>query len=684
MIQKLKVDINKCVLLITILSCQLLLTTCKTSRPQPESVAIIPFPQSVQWTADAFDLKKCHTIRITTSSLEKEARLLQQMLAKKGITVEISDSASQEEHAVILGLDTVKVSHLPNEAYRLQVKNKVINLIANSTHGIFNGLQTLSQLLDSGPIISGCNVLDFPAYQWRGYMVDVGRNYQSIDLLKQQIDQMARYKLNVFHFHLTEDIAWRLQLKQYPQLTDARYMQRNKGKFYSITQVKELIQYCKERYITLIPEIDIPGHSAAFTRAMGVDMQSEKGSQIVKNIIHEVCTTYAIPYIHIGADEVKITNQQFLPEIVKLIQQQQKKVIGWAPGGNYGSSTIRQLWKDEEKQKTHTDSSQYIDSKFLYISDFDPLNSVVTIFNRQLGGQSQGDSSVLGAEFCLWNDRKIAQESDLLTTNAVYPAMLAFAERSWKGGGYPGVVFTIGQDSSDRSKAFVEFEKRLLKHKHKYFNELPFNYVKQTHIKWNLYGPFENNGDVSKTFWPESQKGTVEDSVAAVKATGGTIWLWHTHGPPVDAWLPSPKENTTWYAYTKFWSAVDSAIMVWVDFKDLSKSGADATPPKGQWDYMQSKLWVNGENIPAPKWAYPCRPSGQLEAPLVDEGFYYRPPLTIQVKKGWNKVLVKLPMLSFDPLLDWQVPPKWMFTFIPVNKEEGINYVASDVKFKPK
>ncbi len=142
-------------------------------------------------------------------------------------------------------------------------------------------------------------------------MIDVGRNYISMDLLKQQIDVMARYKFNVFHFHPTEDIAWRFAIKQYPQLTTKENMLRNKGKFYSEEEIKDLIAYCKERYITFVPEIDMPGHSAAFRRAMKTDMQSNSGLHIMKNILKEICTTYYIPYIHIGADEVRISNSNF-------------------------------------------------------------------------------------------------------------------------------------------------------------------------------------------------------------------------------------------------------------------------------------------------------------------------------------------------------------------------------------
>ncbi|HRF25631.1 MAG TPA: beta-N-acetylhexosaminidase, partial [Chitinophagaceae bacterium] len=98
----------------------------------------------------------------------------------------------------------------------------------------------------------------------------------------------------------------------------------------------------KERQITFVPEIDMPGHSAAFKRAMGVDMQSDSGIVILKNILKEFCTTYDVDYIHIGADEVKITNKNFVPEITNYIESFGKKVIGWQPGGNFTNSTIRQ------------------------------------------------------------------------------------------------------------------------------------------------------------------------------------------------------------------------------------------------------------------------------------------------------------------------------------------------------
>jgi hypothetical protein len=157
--------------------------------------------------------------------------------------------------------------------------------------------------------------------------------------------------------------------------------------------------------------------------------------------------------------------------------------------------------------------------------------------------------------------------------------------------------------------------------------------------------------------------------------------LWHTSSPSAQAWLNTFTPNTTYYAYTCFYSANKATVKFWIDLKDQSRSGADATPPAGEWDYKQSKVWVNNKLVNPPAWQFPGRPKGLLEQPLVDEIFYYRQPITIKVKQGWNQVLIKLPMDNFDRK-DWQVPPKWMFTFVPV-KPLGVNWQLYPMLFNP-
>jgi hexosaminidase len=641
--------------------------------------ALIPMPQQVQWKTGAFSLKQCKYIWLKDTSLKHEALLLQTYLQEKTKVKVVIVYQKPTGTAIILSIAKVRAPMGEQEAYQLNVNNGLMDIKANTGEGVFRGLQTLYQLAGKPQAVQNCSITDFPAYSWRGYMVDVGRNYQSVTQLKKQIDMMGRYKLNIFHFHLTEDLAWRLEVKAYPQLTAAQNQIRNPGKYYSIEQVKDLINYCRERYITLVPEIDMPGHSAAFTRAMGAGMQTEKGLAAIKAILTEICNTYNVPYIHIGADEVVIKNKQFLPEVTTLLQQLHKKVIAWAPGGNYAHETIRQLWKDEGERDIADPKVRYIDSRSLYISDMDPLNTVATIFNRKLGNKTHGDSTMLGAEFCVWNDRKVTNESELVSRNAVYPAMLAFAERSWRGGGYE-LTFTLGADTTARFKAFAGFENRLLKHQQMYFSVLPFTYAKQTSIKWKLLGPFKNEGNLSATFWPEAVKIILSDSTGT-QAIGGTVWLWHTNAPDVQSWLRNFNPNTTYYAYTRFYSANSTVLKCWIDFKDQSRSGADVTPPSGQWDYKQSKIWINHKQINAPKWQFPGKPKGLLEQPLVDESFYQRQPTAIKVKQGWNEVLIKLPMDNFDKK-DWQVPPKWMFTFVPVSRQ-GANWQLYPTVFNP-
>ncbi|HEX5553940.1 MAG TPA: beta-N-acetylhexosaminidase [Chitinophagaceae bacterium] len=635
----------------------------------PQRPSLIPLPQQLKWTGAYFPPGKCKAIIAEDPSLMKVAADLQNILEKKGIKAAIRQQPAGTHPPVIeLKLGNLKVPLHPEEAYRINVTENKVSITANTPHGIFNGIQTLRQLMVTDvahpTVIAGCHITDWPAFTWRGYMVDVGRNFQTVDHIKQQIDVMARYKLNVFHFHLTENVAWRLQIKRYPQLTDPQFMTRNKGQYYTIYEMKQLINYCNDRFITLVPEIDMPGHSAAFERAMGFDMQSEKGLAAIKNILSEIDSTYDVPYIHIGADEVKFTNKDFIPEVVQLIHRQGKRTIGWNPGGNYDPTTIRQLWASGSPDDPH---GRYIDSRSLYLNHKDPLSGVPYIFDRKIGQREQGDSAMLGGEICLWNDDRAKNEKDILLMNFAYPAMLAFAERSWRGGGFDGSRATLGADTSVRYQAFAGFEKRLLDQKSRFFKAMPFPYVKQTGIHWQLFGPFNNHGDTAARFWPEIKPRSITDSTAVLQANGATIWLRHFFPTTIAGILKDPKPHTTWYAFRKIYSPADTPGYFWISFYNPSRSHGISTPPLGQWDFRGSNLWINGKLVDPPRWTYPGR-SGSQENPLVDESYEYRPPTRIPLKKGWNTILVKAPVGSFKGS-GWQHPVKWMFTVVRVSKD---------------
>jgi lysophospholipase L1-like esterase len=628
-----------------------------------EKPALIPQPQKLTWNKEIFPLYQCSSIRINTPSITHEASVLQQFLHKKGIrtSIQINPKISNGKVIEIL-ITNERLSENQKEGYHLSVNANKILLKANTPHGVFNGIQTLMQLSRTGSTTAGCEIEDWPAYDWRGYMIDVGRNFVSMKSLKEQIDVLARYKMNIFHFHATEDIAWRIQIASYPQLTAPEHVLRNKGMYYSIAEIKELIQYCKDRHITLIPEIDMPGHSAAFTRAMKFDMQSDSGLMVVKNILAEFCDTYDVPYIHIGSDEVKISNKNFIPEVTKLIESKGKQVISWQPGGNFGDNTIRQMWQENTEFIKTNKNLKLVDSRHLYLNHMDPLEAVPTIFFRKIGNVSTGDSLNLGGILCVWHDRAVAQEADILTMNPVYPGILTFAERTWQGGGQTKWLAKIEENKVEQFSDFVNFEKRLINHKSQYFIEKPFPYVAQSTQKWDLFGPYNNKGELSKKFDPEMTPKFYENTKPTLTAVGGTIVLRHFWTPMIEGVLPNPKDSTTWYASTQIWSNEDKVSKFWIGFTNLGRAQGSDSPPKGRWDHKASKIWCNNEEVLPPNWLRADQ-KGNLEIPLMDEGYEYRSPTLIPLKKGWNSILIKSP-IGTTKSTSWHHPIKWMFTCI--------------------
>ena len=259
----------------------------------------------------------------------------------------------------------------------------------------------------------------------------------------------------------------------------------------------------------------------------------------------------------------------------------------------------------------------------------------------------------------MWHDRAVSKEEDVLNMNPVYPGMLAFAERSWRGGGQAGWISNI---SDGDVKAFFDFENRLLDNKQLYFKHKIFSYTKQSDIVWKLYGPYDNQGYTDKKFSPETSQWDETKEPVYKEVTGGTIVLRHWWAPLIKGAIDQPKENTTFYAATKIWADKSGKKDFWIGFNNISRSPATDSPPQDAWDNKNSAVWVNGELINPPHWLHGNQ-KGNAEIPLVDEGYEYREPVKIFLKKGWNRVLVKAPVGSFKGK-DWQNPVKWMFTFI--------------------
>lgn len=221
-----------------------------------------------------------------------------------------------------------------SEVYQIKIEKNLVSIKAQSEVGVIRAVQTLQQIAEgydsATPALESLTITDWPAFKLRGLMHDVGRSFVSIEELKKEIDLLSRFKINVFHWHLTEKLAWRFEVKAYPQLTASENMVRYPGCYYTQEECRELQDYAAERGVTVIPEIDMPGHSDAFRKAMGFDMQSDEGIAALKNILDEVIRTFSkAPYIHIGGDEVRITYPNFLETMAAYVRGQGRKVVVW-------------------------------------------------------------------------------------------------------------------------------------------------------------------------------------------------------------------------------------------------------------------------------------------------------------------------------------------------------------------
>lgn len=613
--------------------------------------ALLPLPRELTWSTQApFDLSQPIAIVVAHPAFEPEAQLIRTLIPQPL-------GGHTPHQTILLRKDSSHLSAHSEEAYYLEVRDSLILLEASTAAGIFNGIQTLRQLMQNGVYVPACTIRDWPAFPWRGFMHDVGRNYQTLESLKQQIDILSRYKINVFHLHLTEDIAWRVESKRYPTLTQPENMLRDPGKYYTLSELRALEAFCKSRHVLLIPEMDMPGHSEAFSRATGVDMQSAEGKVILRHLLEEWCDSLEAPVFHIGSDEVHISDSTFVPYVADVLRQKGRKVMGWRPGGNLPEDVIRQLWIGSVQPDLHHPE---VDSRHLYLNHLDPFESVATIFHRQIGGMDTAIPPFLGAIGCIWPDRRVQQEADILQMNTVFPALITLAERSWRGGGTPGFRSDIGSYQSSDWSAFREFEDRLSTHQRLYFQALPFPYMPQSDIRWKLLGPYSNNGKLSEVFAPE--KKPLDQIPSFLEVSGATIQLRHFWSPLIQSHLKESGENSTIYAWTSVFSPVADTVYLWAGFHHPSLSTATDTPEAGTWDKLQSRIWLNGIEVPAPRWARAGQ-KGHLEIPLQDESYAYRAPIPVALQPGYNQLLIKAPVASFRATA-YHNPVKWMFTGI--------------------
>ena len=376
--------------------------SAKTKNP-----GLIPQPASVEWHVGSFPFTTNTEFLIPGDSRENWEMsdvLFGKFWSTFGFEPHVSFHSGSDKPAVYLLVSKVRDETLGDEGYQLEVDPLKIKITANGKAGLFYGMQTLKQLipapeeqfpfLDSVRQIPCVSIIDHPRFPWRGLMLDVSRHFFTVQEVKRYIDQMVQYKFNVFHWHLSDDQGWRVEIKSLPKLTEIGAWRvprkgiwwsfdppgagekATEGGFYTQDQIRDVVKYAADRHVTVLPEIDVPGHSLALIASYpelsstGKQYPVNPGSkfytiddnslcpgkevvfEVLDKIFTEMAPLFPGEFIHIGGDEcnksfwktspeclalmkrenIKDMNELqswFIKRLEKMLKSKGKKLIGW-------------------------------------------------------------------------------------------------------------------------------------------------------------------------------------------------------------------------------------------------------------------------------------------------------------------------------------------------------------------
>jgi len=513
--------------IVCVLCVLVFLTNCATKEKRVVEVNIIPKPLSIKSGNDWIDLGKETSIVAATDEEKNVAVLLQEFLQSKKINSIIRAQPSASENQIVLSALAKDTLH--NEGYRLIIDKEGVKISAGSGAGLFYGVQSLFQLFPSSgeAALPFVDIEDQPRFAWRGLHLDVGRHFFPVTFIKKYIDLMSHYKLNTFHWHLTEDQGWRIEIKKYPKLQEiaafrketvvgrATTRTRNEpheydgiqhGGFYTQEEVKEVVTYAAQRYITVVPEIEMPGHALAALAAYpelgctggpyevattwGVFNEvfcagKENTFLFLQDVLDEVLPLFPGKYVHIGGDECpkegwkkcplcqkrikteKLKDEHglqsyFIQRMEKYINSKGKSIIGWdeiLEGGLAPNATVMS-WRGEEGGIAAAQQNHDVimtPSKWLYLdymqdtSASEPLAVKVyvpvrTVYEYEpLPAQLTAEQSrhIIGTQANVWTEyMKTGEQVEYM----VYPRAIALAEVAW---------------SAKETKDYNDFVKRL-------------------------------------------------------------------------------------------------------------------------------------------------------------------------------------------------------------------------------
>ncbi|WP_162431060.1 beta-N-acetylhexosaminidase [Christiangramia aestuarii] len=483
----------------------------KNDLPEP---AIIPLPLSVEWGPAKYSIPSENKICYNAEA-EASVKWVEKLL--NGVNKDFEASEGKDCANWNLYIDPSLEKELGKEGYKLKVHEGGISMESATGTGMFYAIQTLRQMfpagIESGMLNSEVNlrfadITDRPEYYWRGSMLDIARSFLSKEYIKKHIDRMALYKLNRLHLHLTDDQGWRIEIKQYPKLTEIGgkgAVKNGRSGFLSREDYLALQEYAAQRNIIIIPEIDMPGHIYAALASYpelncdenkNIDpkravppalyngynvgwtklcLENEETYDFVDAIIKELAEITTGPWLHIGGDEIQDPfYEEFIKKADSIVRKYGKAAIGWEESAKaeLSESFIVQRWNGETPIAA---DQAIIDSycKFFYLDHGNVPNQENTYkWCRKEGlnletvySYRTEDSRVIGVEAPVWSELVI---SDDRADDRLWPRSIAGAEIGW---------------TKQEKRDFQDFTNRLARHSAR-LEELNVNFYKSPEVKW--------------------------------------------------------------------------------------------------------------------------------------------------------------------------------------------------------
>jgi hexosaminidase len=486
---------------------------------------IIPIPLKIIATNSAFALDS-NTV-IYTSQTSKEFEEVGNFLSKKikehiNLSIRVNDTTSENIERIIFINKSDSTALKAKESYELYVTKDSIIINSNSAEGAFRAVQTLRQIIPSKSndtitdhklwLVPTGKITDSPNFEYRGSMLDVSRHFFSVEDVKKYIDLLAYYKINMLHLHLSDDQGWRIEIKSWPKLTEISgntEVGGGKGGFYTQEDYKAIVAYATKNFITIIPEIDMPGHTNAAVVAYPIlngngktpktytgmrvgfstfDAQKDTVYQFIDDVIREISAITPGPYFHIGGDESFVTKKKdyihFLNNVEKIVQKHNKQMIGWdeISQANIGSKSIAQHWRDKEHSVEANEKGMkiilspakktYLDMKYDESSTYG-LNwaghvpvDVAYNWSPSLYFEELDKADILGLEAPLWSET-ITNMAEL--EYLAFPRVIGHAELGW---------------SADENRNWKNYKVRLA-NQASYLKRMNVNYYPSKLIDWN-------------------------------------------------------------------------------------------------------------------------------------------------------------------------------------------------------